>query len=113
MTKKNDEPSQVILFAANTAQIVMSALTGRPTVKLYNLDEPGKPPNPEPLSKLYRLILIAVIVFTGLCLVGLVSLGFTWPEPTTSQQKTLDVLIHGFTTGLGCLVGLLVGKGLR
>lgn len=64
----------------------------------------------ENVSVAYVIALVVVIGITLICLAATIILSVVEPHPTDSQITVMDLLSHGFTAGLGGLLGILGGK---
>jgi hypothetical protein len=64
----------------------------------------------EDVSLTYVLALAVVVLITVVCLLALIALSIVEPNPTDSQSTVMDIVGHGFTAGLGGLLGILGGK---
>ena len=62
------------------------------------------------VSVTYVIALVVVVLVTIFCLAGAIALSIIEPKPTDSQSKVLDWVGHGFTLGLGGLLGIISGK---
>ena len=64
----------------------------------------------ENVSVPYVIALVMVILTTLVCLVAMILLSVFEPNPTDSQSNVMNIVGHGFTAGLGGLLGILGGK---
>jgi hypothetical protein len=71
---------------------------------------PPAPTKPVEISAFYKRLVVWVFIVAVGCLLLEIVLGFSWPVPTTSQQKAADALDFGWKAGFGVVIGLLAGK---
>jgi len=62
------------------------------------------------VSVAYTVALIVVIAITLVCLLAMIVLSVMVPDPTASQSDVMSIIGHGFTAGLGGLLGIIGGK---
>jgi len=62
------------------------------------------------VSALFKKTVLLLLTIVGVCLLIKIALAFAWPQPTDSQQYVVSVLDFGWKTGLGLVIGLVIGK---
>jgi len=62
------------------------------------------------VSALFKQIVLLLLAIVGACLLIRIALSFAWAQPAPAQQYVVSAVDYGWKTGLGLIIGLIIGK---